>query len=374
MAKGFTLEINPWIYIAQYGEEGVWTEKYQEQPHLGPEEEAQLDQENRKELLTKRNLFDLPLVNLTTQYGFGCFEGLKAFPQKDGSLKLFRPKENAKRMNRSMAGLRMPPFPEEMFLKAVLEVTAKNRKLGFTPTYDEAWAKDSFVTGHSFYIRPFTYSEPGIGVDLSYHPWVVIVTTMVGAYFQPGNSKAVTTDKIRAQPGGTGWIKCDANYVMPSLVKKAAVEEGYMEAIFLDAEHRTYVEEGSSCNIFFLLKSGVLVTPDLRDTILPGITRESVIQLASDQGISVEERQISIDEVFSEGKEVFVTGTAVGVTHIESITHNGNTVIFQDGKMGEIAHTLLVTLKGIQYGAIEDRYGWMYDCEKIPTARSSGNK
>ena len=365
VAKGFTLEINPWVYVAQYGEDESWADEYREQPHRSPAEEAVLDADAREDLLTRRNIFSLPLVNYTSQYGFGCFEGLKAFPQQDGSLKLFRPDENAGRFFRSMDGLMMPPFPEDMFLEAVLTVTSKNRALGFTPVYDGSWAQDDFITGHSFYIRPFAYTEPGIGLNLSHHPWVIVITTTVGAYFQPGNGKAVTTDKIRACPGGTGWIKCTANYVTPTLVKKAAMEIGYMEAIFLDAREGRYVEEGSSCNIFFLLKDGTLVTPELGDTVLPGITRKSVIQLASDMGINVEERRIAIEEVFDSAQETFVTGTAAGITHFESITHGSNTVRFGDGTMGETARELLITLKGIQYGALEDRHGWMYDCQRV---------
>ena len=365
MPKGFTLEINPWVYLAQYGEDESWTEDYLEQPHLNPAEEAALDGDAREELLSQRNNFSLPLVNYTTQYGFGCFEGLKAFPQKDGGLKLFRPDENASRFFRSMEGMLMPPFPMEMFLEAVLAVTSKNMSLDFYPKYDDAWVRDDFITGHSFYIRPFAYSEPGIGLNLSHHPWVIVITTTVGAYFQPGNSKAVTTDKVRAYPGGTGWIKCSANYVTPTLVKKAAMEIGYMEAIFLDAVERRYVEEGSSCNIFFLLKNGDLVTPELGDTVLPGITRKSVLQLASDMGLRVFERRISIEEVFDSASETFVTGTAVGITHIESISHKDRTVLFGDGTMGDTTHHLLKTLKGIQYGALEDKFAWMYDCQRV---------
>ena len=133
-----------------------------------------------------------------------------------------------------------------------------------------------------------------------------------------------------------------------------------MEAIFLDAQNKTYIEEGSSCNIFFLLKDDTLVTPDLGDTILPGITRKSVITLAKDQGIKVEERQITIDEVMSQAKEVFVTGTAAGISYIESICHKDKTSVFNNNKIGEVTSNLLKTLKGIQYGAIEDKHNWMY--------------
>lgn len=362
MAKGFTLSILPWVYTAQYMQESTWRENFTEKPHLTPREEENLPEKEYSRLLQKRNSFpELPLVNYTSQYGMGCFEGLKAFPQKDGSLKIFRPQKNAQRMKRSMEGLKMPFFPEKMFVNAVIELVRRNKDLGFAPEYSAEWEKDDFVSGHSIYIRPFSYSEPAIGLGLSEKPWVVIISTPVGAYFKPGNSKAVTTTKIRAFPGGTGWIKCDANYVVPTLAKKEAEAEGYMEAIFLDAVEHTYVEEGSSCNIFFYLEDGTLVTPALGDTVLDGINRSSVLSIAEKMGITTEERKISIDEAMSSGKEVFVTGTAAGVSFIESITHNGKTKEYSKGRPGDLTLALAKKLKGIQYGLEEDTFGWMVE-------------
>ena len=364
MAKGFTLAVLPWVYIAKYGEDNHWSEEFKEKPHKTPAEEASLSDEERQKLLDQRNSFpELPLVNYTTQYGMGCFEGMKAFPQKDGSLKLYRPDQNGQRLHDSMVGLKEPGFPVDMFVNAAKEVCKRNQKLGFAPSYNPEWEKDDFLSAESIYIRPFTYSEPAIGLGLSKHPWVVFASTQVGAYFKPGNHKGLVTDKIRAFKGGTGWIKCDANYVVPILAKKEAEEQGYMEAIFLDAEQRTYLEEGSSCNIFVLLKNGTLVTPELGDTILPGITRKSILQLAQDMGVKTEERKISIDEALQEGQECFVSGTAAGLSYIESITHNGKEVVFNDRKMGELSRQLLVTLKGIQYGKVEDTHGWMVPVE-----------
>jgi branched-chain amino acid aminotransferase len=361
MAKaGFTLSIYPWAYIAKY-DGSLWREEYQEKPHKTPAEEASLSEAARDMLLAQRNSFpDLPLVNYTTQYGMGCFEGLKAFPQKDGALKLFRPDENAKRFRRSMEGLMMPFFPEEKFVEAVIGTVRRNLDLGFAPAYNPAWEAGDFAEGHAVYVRPFSYSEPAIGLGLSLNPWVVVITTPVGSYFRPGNSKAVTSEKVRAFPGGTGWIKCDANYVVPILVKKQAETEGYMEAIFLDAFEKRFIEEGSSCNIFFVMENGTLVTPQLGDTILPGITRASILQLAADMKVTVKERPVSIDEVMESATEAFVTGTAAGVSYFESITHKGKTKVFNGGTIGRTTRELQVTLKGIQYGALEDRHGWMF--------------
>ncbi|MFW5684508.1 MAG: aminotransferase class IV [Spirochaetota bacterium] len=362
MATAFTLAMYPWVYKAKYQEtDGSWTEEYVEKPHRSPTEEASLPEDDRSELLASRNSFpELPLVNYTTQYGMGCFEGLKAFPQADGSLKVFRPDENAIRMARSMEGLMMPAYPADLFVAACVEVTRRNQQLGFTPRFNPAWEKNAFAQGRSVYIRPFTYSEPGIGLNLSTSPWVVIAETEVGSYFDPdADAKAITTDKVRATPGGTGWIKCDANYVIPTITKKAVQKLGYMEAIFLDSTEHRYVEEGSSCNIFFQLSSGTLVTPSLEDTGLPGINRKSVIDLARAKSVKVEERRIPIEEVMDDAVECFVTGTAAGVAYIESIEHHGKTRMFRNGTVGDLTEDLRSTLKGIQYGTVEDTFNWM---------------
>jgi branched-chain amino acid aminotransferase len=365
MAKGFSLEIDPWVYRAKFSDDGRWTEQYVEQPHRTPAEERAMSGEERAALqMGRNNLSDLPLVNYTTQYGMGCFEGLKAFPQPDGSMKLFRPDENGKRMEASMKGLFMPGFPASMFTTAVRTVVGRNSAIGFAPAYDPSWAADEFLSGLASYIRPFSYAEPGIGVGISAHPWVIVVTTPIGSYFKPGASKAVTTRRVRANPGGTGWIKSDSNYVTSALAKREAENAGFMEAVFLDAKDHAFFEEGSSSNIFFVMKDGTLVTPSLEDTILPGVTRKSVLVLAQDQGLKTEERRISLKEVFSKARECFVSGTAAGITSIESLTHEGREAVFCDRRMGgEVTRSLLKTLKGIQYGALPDPRGWM-----VPTA------
>ena len=360
MAKGFSLAIYPWVYTAKKTETDKWKEIFTLKPHKTPAEEAAMNGTELEELLASRNSFsELPLVNYTTQYGMGCFEGMKAYPQSDGSLKIFRPDENAARFARSMQGLGMPPFPEDIFVNAAKEVVKRNQEIGFYPKYNSEWEKDNFLFGESVYLRPFSYAEPGIGLGISHAPWVVFVSTPVGAYFMPGSAKARISNSIRAFKGGTGWIKCDSNYVIPILEKKKAEADGYMETIFLDAEEHKYVEEGSSCNIFFLLKNGTLVTPELEDTVLPGITRKSLITLAGDMGVKTEERKISIQEAMSETQECFVTGTAAGLGYLESITKDDKTAVFNNGKMGELSTELLKTLKGIQYGKVEDKYGWM---------------
>jgi len=357
----FSLSMYPWVYKASFDGKGKWVESYDEKPHQTPAQEDALSPEALQSLLGQRNSFpELPLVNYTTQYGLGCFEGLKAYPQPDGSLKLFRPDRNAARFKKSMEGLQMPGFPENLLVEAAKGVVAKNAGLGFRPGFDPSWEKDLFADAHAVYLRPFTYSEPAIGLGLSHTPWVVVIGTPVSAYFKEGSTAAVTTDRTRATPRGTGWIKCDANYVIPILAKKEAEAAGYMEVIFLDPKTQKYVEEGSSCNFFVLLKNGTLVTPELGDTILPGITRDSVITLAKDLGIKVEERKLEIKEVLAKGAECFVTGTAAGISYLESVTHQGKKAVFNGGKMGEVSKELQRNLKGIQYGVLPDSHHWLY--------------
>ncbi len=358
----FQLTILPWVYSAKYNEHNKWEENFILKEHLSPNEESALTQDEKTELYNSRNSFpEFPLVNYTTQYGMGCFEGAKAYPQKNGGLKLFRPDQNAIRMKNSMEGLMMPGIDEDMLLNGMLEGVSRNRELGFFPEYNSEWEKDNFLTAGSIYIRPFAYSEPGIGVSLSTNPWVIVVMTPVSAYFTTNNKDAVTTDMIRATPRGTGWIKCASNYVIPSLAKKKANLGGFMEAIFLDAYEQKYIEEGSSCNFFALMSDGTLVTPELGDTILPGINRKSVIQLAKDLKINVVERKLEIYEVMNDAKECFVTGTAAGVNPIHSLTHKGIKKDFTKGKAGELTTSLMLELKGIQYGIKEDRHNWMYE-------------
>jgi branched-chain amino acid aminotransferase len=355
----FSLNGYPVTYRAKYAR-GEWNEEYIEKPHKTPAEEAALGAAEAEALAASRNFYsDMPLVNYATQYGLSCFEGLKALPLKDGGLAIFRPGENAARFYRSMQGLLMPPFPADAFVRACTETVKRNALLGFRPRYKVEWERDSFMTADSVYIRPFTYAEGGIGVNISREPWVIVINTPVSAYFSGDNSDAVITGRIRATPGGTGWIKAASNYVISALAKHEALEAGFMECVFLDATARKYVEEGSSCNIFFYLRSGELVTPELGDTILPGITRSSIIELARDRGVRVSERKIAIDEALSEARECFVSGTAAGATPIASLTYGDKKTVFNNGNTGDLTAELRDTLKGIQYGALPDTKGWM---------------
>ncbi|MDR1747739.1 MAG: branched-chain-amino-acid transaminase [Spirochaetaceae bacterium] len=356
----FTLSMFPVSYVAHYDPvSGRWKESWIQKDAITEQELAAMDEQKRSEVLAERNRFDLPLVNYTTQYGFGCFEGMKAYPRKDGSVALFRPDRNAARFRSSMEGLYAPGFPEDMFVQASVDFIRRNAEFGYVPRYNPEWETDSFAAAQAVYMRPFMYSEGAIGIGISKAPSVIITASSVSSYFSGENTKAVTTERIRATPKGTGNIKCASNYVISALAKKEAENAGYMEVIFLDAVNHRYVEEGSSCNIFFLLRSGELVTPELGDTILPGITRASIIDLARGQGVAVVERKIQIKEAMTEAVECFVTGTAAGITPVESITHQGREAVFNNRKPGELGMELQRELKGLQYGLIDDTKGWL---------------
>ena len=357
----FALEMYPVLYFARYNAGTKnWEEQWVTQDSVSYDELQKLAGGERERLLSARNKLPLPAVSYTSQYGYGCFEGMKAFPQKNGGVSIFRPDRNGARFENSLKGLRCPVFPQKMYVQACAEFIRRNAALGYVPRYESEWEKNDFATAKAVYVRPFMTSEGAIGVSCAKEPYVIICATTVSNYFTSGGTKAVTTKRIRATPNGTGYIKCGSNYVISALAKKEAEEQGFMEAVFLDSEHHKYLQEGSSCNIFLLLKNGTLVTPELQDTILPGITRSSIIDLARRQGIKTEERLVSIDEAMNDAAECFVSGTAAGITPIESITHNGTEAVFNNRAPGKTSLMLLKQLKGIQYGACEDVNNWNY--------------
>ena len=357
----FSLNIHPWIHICKY-ENGKWTGDFLKQDNYDAKAESLMTPEEHRKLMIKRNSIPgIPLINFTTQYGIGCFEGLKAFPQPDGTLKVFRPDRNTSRMAASMKGLRMPPIDEKLLLDGILGTVRRNSRLGFAPTYKSKWEKNHWGTAEAIYIRPFAYSEPGIGIDLSRNPWVITVCTSVSNYFASENSAAITTKRIRATPNGTGGMKITANYTISALAKAEAIDAGCMEAIFLDATHREYIEEGSASNFFAVFPGNKVVTPLLHDTILPGINRSSVIDLLKQRSLEITERDVSIHEVLDNSIECFVTGTAAGIIPLSSITHESRKITLQGTKENSLSNSLLKELKGIQYGAIKDLNNWMME-------------
>ena len=361
----FAPNIHSWVYLAKFQGDGRWKGAFQNKSPYTAEDFAKLTAEEQKAVYTARNQFpELCLLSYTSQYALGVFEGLKAFPRQDGSWALFRPMDNCERLRRSMAGVLQPTMAPEDLFAALHELMRRTIAQGVdiqSPQW-ETWEQDDFANASSIYIRPFSYSEPGLGVNRSEYPWIVVVSTTVSSYLERNRPAALISSRVRAMPGGIGWVKCASNYVISMLARNEAREQGFMEAIFLDGKEQRYLEEGSGCNIFVLLKDGSLITPELGDTILAGITRDSVIQLAKAEGTRVEERPIAIEELISDAVEFFATGTAAGLVPIHGVCYQKQIYTLPSAampKQDSMAVRLQKRLKGIQYGLLPDPYGWI---------------
>jgi branched-chain amino acid aminotransferase len=292
-------------------------------------------------------------------YAQEIFEGLKAYRASDGGITLFRPEANAQRFAASAARMAMPALPEQAFLDSLHELIHIDR--AWVPESDEA----------SLYLRPFMYaSEAFLGVRPSSEYLYVLIASPVGSYFT-GGVKPVTvwmsTEFTRAGPGGTGAAKCGGNYGASLVAQAEAVDNGCDQVVFLDAVHRRYVDELGGMNIFFGYADGTLVTPPL-GTILPGITRDSVITLAREAGMAVVERPYSVDEWRADAesgvlREVFACGTAAVLTPIARVRTPDGDFVIGNGDTGAVTATLRQSLVDIQRGRAEDRHGWVHRVE-----------
>ncbi len=290
-------------------------------------------------------------------YGQGIFEGMKALKTKDGKIVLFRPEENAKRMNKSAERLLMPSFDNTWFIKAVKEVVLANQE--YIPPYE---------SGGALYIRPlYIGTGPILGVAPATEYKFIIFTVPVGPYF-PEGFKAIDLEiskkYTRAAPGGTGSTKTICNYAGTMKPAKETKEKGYAQIIYLDASNMEYIDEVGTAN-FFAVIDGKIVTPKLKGTILPGITRKSVLELASKKlHLEVFERDISYKELFENScTEAFCSGTAAVITPIGSVTFEINKRIFNNGEPGEITSKLYELLTEIQRLDINDEFDWIVKIE-----------
>jgi branched-chain amino acid aminotransferase len=294
-------------------------------------------------------------------YGQEIFEGLKAYTQANGSVAAFRPHANAARFNRSANRLAMPDLPESVFVRAIELLVAEDRD--WVPRAD----------GHSLYLRPFAIAtKVGLGVN---HPsssyLFTLIASPVSGYFG-GEVKPVTVwlseDYSRAAPGGTGEAKCGGNYAAAFAGQQQAIERGCDQVVWLDAAERQWVEEMGGMNICFVFGSGSdarIMMPALTGSLLPGITRDSLLKLAPDLGIPAYEGRISVDEWRSgcasgEITEVFACGTAAVITPIGAVRSASGDWTVSGGTAGPITSLLRDELVGIQYGRKPDRYGWMH--------------
>ena len=287
------------------------------------------------------------------QYAQTCFEGLKAYTTEDGHIVTFRPDLNGERMENSAKGLEMPPFPKERFVDAITKVVEANA--AFVPPYG---------SGATLYIRPYMFGYDSIiGVKPANIYQFRVFCTPVGPYFK-GGAKPITirvSDFDRAAPHGTGHIKAGLNYAMSLHAIVDAHKNGFDENIYLDPQTRTKIEETGGANVIFITKDGKLVTPK-SNSILPSITRRSILQVARDYlGMETEEREVYLDEV-KDFAECGLCGTAAVISPVGKIVDHGKEICFPAGmeKMGPVTQKLYETLTGIQVGHIKAPEGWIH--------------
>lgn len=289
-------------------------------------------------------------------YGSEIFEGLKAYRRKDGKVQLFRPMENIRRMNRSAERMCLPQIPEDDALEALTKFVEVEKD--WTPSAE----------GTSLYLRPFMFgNDESLGVHSVKNATYVIIASPVGSYYKEGINPVsimIESEDVRAVRGGTGEAKCGGNYAASNRAGKRAEEKGYSQVLWLDGVERKYIEEVGAMNVMFKI-DGVIVTPALLGSILPGITRKSCIEVLKNKGFKVEERRLSVDELeeaLKSGKleEAWGCGTAAVVSPIGELNYKGEKFIINDGKIGAVTQYLYDTLTGIQWGKTEDKFGWTY--------------
>ncbi len=293
---------------------------------------------------------------LVLHYAQETFEGMKAYKTEDGRILLFRPEMNAKRFQSSNQRLCMPQLPVEDFIQAVNDLVK----------YEADWIPN--LPGTSLYIRPYMFAyQAKLGVHDADHYKFMVILSPVGAYYKEGLKpvKIYVEDKyVRAVIGGTGFTKCGGNYAASILAQMEAEKKGYTQVLWLDGVHHKYVEEVGTMNAMFVI-DGKIVTAPLEGSVLPGVTRDSMIHLLKSKGYTVEERHLSIDELIDAAKsgkltEAFGTGTAAVISPIGVLAYKDE-VFFNNNQIGPISQMLYDTLTGIQTGKLPDEFGWTYE-------------
>jgi branched-chain amino acid aminotransferase len=289
-------------------------------------------------------------------YAQEIFEGLKAYQHADGSVWSFRPEANAERFRRSARRLALPELPAEDFLTSIRSLVE----------VDAAWVPSGGET--SLYLRPFMFASEGfLGVRPAAEVTYCVIASPAAAYFSGGLKPVsiwLSTDYSRAAPGGTGDAKCGGNYAASLAAQLEATAHGCDQVCFLDAVERRWVEELGGMNLYFVLDDGTVVTPELTGTILEGVTRMSILQIAADLGHPVVERRVGIDE-WREGAasgritEVFACGTAAVVTPVGRLASADGEVVTGDGSTGPVTSAVRQALLDLQYGRATDRHGWL---------------
>ncbi len=292
-------------------------------------------------------------------YGQAIFEGLKAYRHSDGSITAFRPEQNAKRLNNSAERMAMPRLPEEVFLEAVRQIV----------DIDSDWVPEAGGEA-SLYLRPFMIgTEKTLGVKPSTSYSFYIIASPAGAYFSGGVKPVsvwISEDYVRAAPGGTGDAKFAGNYAASLLAQQQAAEKGCDQVVWLDAIERKYIEEMGGMNLMFVEGSGEnakIITPELTGSLLPGITRKSLLQVAKDLGYEADERRITVEQWRSGVEDGTITetlacGTAAVITPVGTVKSNEGEFTVNNNEAGEITMAMRERLRGIQTGEVEDTHGW----------------
>ncbi len=332
VALGFGHYFTDYMFTMKYTAEQGWHDA-----QIQPNEPVQFD-----------------LATSIFHYAQGIFEGMKAFIQPDGSIGIFRPDQNWARMNNSAERMCIPRFPEDVVEEGLEELLKLEKD--WIPT----------KKGTALYIRPTVVAtRVMLGVHASTEYLFFIILSPVGSYYANGlepTKLIVEGHYARSAVGGTGEAKCLGNYAASMKAGEEAEKKGFDQVLWLDSNEKKYVEEVGSMNMFFVI-DGEVVTPALTGTILPGITRKSCLQVLRDKGYKVSERRISIDEIVQASKngrlnEAFGTGTAAVISPVGLIRYEGVDYQINGGKMGAITSMLYDTITGIQYGTLEDSYGW----------------
>ena len=306
--------------------------------------------------IVARAPFQLDSASAVLHYAQEIFEGLKAYRLPDGGAALFRPQANAARFRRSAERMAMVPLPEDLFVESVRAIVRQ----------EADWIPD--IDGGALYLRPFMIaSEVFLGVKPSTEYLYAVIASSVGAYFK-GDAPAVTLwvsqDYTRAAPGGTGAAKCGGNYASSLIAQAEATRQGCDQVLFLDAVERRWIEELGGMNIFFVFDDGSIVTPPLTGTILPGITRDSLITLARDMGLTVREEPYAIDQCRADAEsgrliEAFACGTAAVVTPIGTMKLKDGQFQIGSGGPGQTTGRLRQALIDIQRGHASDPHSWL---------------
>ena len=300
--------------------------------------------------------FELDPSSMVLHYGQAIFEGLKAFRDINGRITMFRPRDNFLRMNRSAKRLCIPQIDVDFVMQALVRLIE----------IEKDWVPSA--EGTALYIRPFIIAtDPYLGVKVSDTYKFLIILSPSGPYYKNGFqpiSLYVENYYTRAAEGGTGEVKCSGNYAASLIASDKAKELGCDQVLWLDAKEKRYIEEVGSMNMFVVI-GGEVLTASLDGTILPGITRDSIIKIFKDKGYKVTERKVSLDEIIDALKEnrldeAFVTGTAAVVSPVGKLRIGDEEYVIGDGKTGKITQMLYDTLTGIQRGKIEDKFGWLY--------------